>query len=163
MQRLIRAAVDTFGSLNILVNNAAHMKDYKAALDTKEEEWRHALDVNLTGPFLCSRHAIPEMMNAGGGSIVNVASVGGLVGFAAYAAYCSAKGGLIQLTRSLAIDYGRKGVRVNAVCPGAIDTSVSPKGRDEAFYQHQKDMSVLGRTGRPEEVAAAVLFLASDE
>jgi NAD(P)-dependent dehydrogenase (short-subunit alcohol dehydrogenase family) len=163
VESMVTATVEQFERLDILVNNAAHMKDWKPVLETTEEEWDRSIEVSLKGAFLCSKFAIPEMMKAGGGSIVNISSVGGLVGFASYAAYCSAKGGLIQLTKSLAIDYGLSNIRANAVCPGAIETGISPKGTDDKLYQYQIDMSVLGRTGRPEEVANAALFLASEE
>ena len=163
VKNTIRTTVERFGKIDILVNNAAHMRDWKPALETSEEEWDRSLAVTLKGSFLCSKYAIPEMKKSGGGSIVNISSVGGLVGFASYAAYCSAKGGVIQLTKSLAIDYGRDNIRANAVCPGPIETTVSPKGKDEKLHQWQIDMTVLGRTGKPEEVAYAALFLASDE
>jgi NAD(P)-dependent dehydrogenase (short-subunit alcohol dehydrogenase family) len=160
---MIEAAIHTFGGLHILVNNAAYLKDFKPALDTTEEEWDISIDVTLKGVFLCSKFAIPEMIKAGGGSIINIASIGGLVGFASYAAYCSAKGGVIQLTKSLAIDYGLQNIRVNAICPGPIDTPTTPEAQDEKLHQWQRDMTVLGRTASPEEVAYPALFLASDE
>jgi dihydroanticapsin dehydrogenase len=162
VKAMVQSAVGTFGNLDILVNNAAHMKDTKPALETSENEWDHSLDVTLKGAFLCSKYAISEMIRAGSGSIINISSVGGLVGFERYAAYCSAKGGLLQLTKSLAIDYGRQGIRVNAICPGPIQTSISPTQGDPLF-EYQLSMTVLGRKGRPEEVAYAALFLASGE
>ncbi len=160
---MIAYAVDSFGGIHVLVNNAAYLKDFKPVTDTTEEEWDASLDVTLKGVFLCSKAVIPEMIKAGGGSIINIASVGGLVGFASYAAYCSAKGGVIQLTKSLAIDYGRHNIRVNAICPGPIDTPTTPEAQDEKLHQWQRDMTVLGRTASPEEVAYPALFLASDE
>lgn len=162
-KRMVEAAMRSFGGLNILVNNAAYLKDFKPAVDTTEEEWDLSMDVTLKGVFLCSKAAIPEMIKAGGGSIINIASIGGFVGFASYAAYCSAKGGVIQLTKSLAIDYGRQNIRVNAICPGPIDTPTTPEAQDEKLHQWQRDMTVLGRTASPEEVAYPALFLASDE
>jgi NAD(P)-dependent dehydrogenase (short-subunit alcohol dehydrogenase family) len=163
VKRMVESAIHSFGGLNILVNNAAYLKDFKTAVDTAEEEWDLSIDVTLKGVFLCSKSAIPEMIKAGAGSIINIASVGGLVGFASYAAYCSAKGGVIQLTKSLAIDYGRHNIRVNAICPGPIDTPTTPEAQDEKLHQWQRDMTVLGRTASPEEVAYPALFLASDE
>jgi NAD(P)-dependent dehydrogenase (short-subunit alcohol dehydrogenase family) len=160
---MVERTIRSFESLHILVNNAAYLKDFKAAVDTTEEEWDFSIDVTLKGVFLCSKFAIPEMIRAGGGSIINIASVGGLVGFASYAAYCSAKGGVIQLTKSLAIDYGRHNIRVNAICPGPIDTPTTPEAQDEKLHQWQRDMTVLGRTASPEEVAYPALFLASEE
>lgn len=163
VERMTKATIQQFGKVTVLVNNAAYLKDFKPAVDTTEEEWERSIGVTLKGVFLCSKYAIPEMMKAGGGSIINISSVGGLVGFASYAAYCSAKGGVIQLTKSLAIDYGRSNIRVNAICPGPIDTPSSPETHDEKLHQWQREMTVLGRTGQPEEVAYAALFLASDE
>jgi NAD(P)-dependent dehydrogenase (short-subunit alcohol dehydrogenase family) len=162
VKAMIRSTVATFGRLDVLVNNAAHMKDTKPALDTTEEEWGRSIDVTLKGAFLCSKYAIPEMIQAGSGSIIDISSVGGLVGFEGYAAYCSAKGAVLQLTKSLAIDYGRQKIRANAICPGPIQTSISPKP-GEPLDQYQLSMTVLGRKGKPEEVAYAALFLACDE
>jgi NAD(P)-dependent dehydrogenase (short-subunit alcohol dehydrogenase family) len=163
VKAMVEGAIHSFGGLHILVNNAAYLKDFKPAVDTTEAEWDLSIDVTLKSVFLCSKQAIPEMIKAGGGSIINIASVGGLVGFASYAAYCSAKGGVIQLTKSLAIDYGRHNIRVNAICPGPIDTPTTPEAQDEKLHQWQRDMTVLGRTACPEEVAYPALFLASDE
>jgi NAD(P)-dependent dehydrogenase (short-subunit alcohol dehydrogenase family) len=163
VRNMMQKTVKRTGKINILVNNAAHMKDFGTAVDTTEDQWDRSIDVTLKGAFLCSKFAIPDMMKIGGGSIINIASVGGAVGFASYVAYCCAKGGIVQLTKSLAIDYGPFNIRVNAISPGAIDTAASPKGKDEKTYQYQISMSVLGRTGQPEEVAFAALFLASDE
>lgn len=160
---MVEGAIQSFGGLHVLVNNAAYLKDFKTAVDATEDEWDLSIGVTLKGVFLCSKRAIPEMIKAGGGSIINIASVGGMVGFASYAAYCSAKGGVIQLTKSLAIDYGLYNIRVNAICPGPIDTPTTPEAQDEKLHQWQRDMTVLGRTASPEEVAYPALFLASDE
>jgi len=159
---MVKATVRKFGAIHILVNNAAHMKDNKAVLDTTEKEWERSIDVTLKGTFLCSKHAIPDMIKAGGGSIINISSVGGLVGFENYSAYCAAKGGVIQLTKSLAIDYGRFNIRANAICPGPIQTGISPR-KGSKLSKHQLEMTVLGRTGSPMEVASVALFLASNE
>jgi NAD(P)-dependent dehydrogenase (short-subunit alcohol dehydrogenase family) len=165
VSKMVEMTVQKFGTINILVNNAAHMdeKDFGTAVDTSEEQWDVTMNVTLKGVFLCSKCALREMIKNRGGSIVNVASIGGLVGFASYASYCSAKGGVIQLTKSLAIDYGRYNVRVNAICPGPIDTASSPEAQDEKLHQWQRDMTVLGRTASPEEVAYPAVFLASEE
>ena len=162
---MVSNTVKAYDRIDILVNNAAHMdeRDFRSAVETSEDQWSRSIDVSLKGVFLCSKHAIPEMIKVGGGSIINMASVGGLVGFASYTAYCSAKGGVIQLTKALAIDYGKDNIRVNAICPGPIDTASSPEAQDEKLHQWQRDMTVLGRTGAPEEVATCALFLASDD
>lgn len=159
---MIQETSSAFGTITILVNNAAHMKDTKPALETSEQEWDHSIDVTLKGAFLCSKYVIPEMIRAGAGSIINISSVGGLVGFEGYAAYCSAKGALLQLTRSLAIDYGRHNIRANAICPGPIQTVISP-GPGDPLNEYQLKMTVLGRKGKPEDIAYAALFLASDD
>jgi NAD(P)-dependent dehydrogenase (short-subunit alcohol dehydrogenase family) len=162
VKRMTQITVETFGAINILVNNAAHMKDSHSVLDTTEEDWDRSMNITLKGPFLCSKFAIPEMIKAGGGSIVNISSVGGLVGWGNDAPYLSAKGGVIQLTKSLAVDYGHQNVRVNAICPGPIHTAISPQEHEE-LYKHHIAMTVLGRRAKPLEVAYAALFLASDE
>jgi NAD(P)-dependent dehydrogenase (short-subunit alcohol dehydrogenase family) len=160
---MVEGTLRSFHGIHVLVNNAAYLRDFKPAVDTTEEEWDRSMGVTLKSVFLCSKWTLPHMIQARGGSIINIASVGGLVGFASYAAYCSAKGGVIQLTKSLAIDYGRYNIRVNAICPGPIDTPTTPEGQDERLHQWQRDMTALGRTASPEEVAYPALFLASDE
>lgn len=153
------------GPPDVLMNCAAYLRDFKAVLETGEREWDASMAVTLKGCFLCARAVLPAMVARRKGSIINVSSVGGLVGFAGFAAYVSAKGGVIQLTRSIAIDYGRYGVRCNALCPGAIETPTNQgvQQADPALRQYQIDMSVLGRVGTPDEVASCALFLASDE
>jgi len=163
VRNMVKVTLEKFGGINVLVNNAAYLINCKSVLETPEDEWDIAIDVTLKGVFLCSKYALPEMIKAGGGSIINIASVGGMVGFADYSAYCSAKGGVIQLTKSMAIDYGRKNIRVNAICPGPIDTPTTPEAQDEKLHQWQRDMTVLGRTATPEEVAWPAVFLACDE
>jgi NAD(P)-dependent dehydrogenase (short-subunit alcohol dehydrogenase family) len=163
VRNMVKVTLEKFGGINVLVNNAAYLINFKSVLETPEDEWDIAIDVTLKGVFLCSKYALPEMIKAGGGSIINIASVGGMVGFADYSAYCSAKGGVIQLTKSMAIDYGRKNIRVNAICPGPIDTPTTPEAQDEKLHQWQRDMTVLGRTATPEEVAWPAVFLACDE
>src|SRR5271157_3113481 len=163
VRNMVKVTLEKFGGINVLVNNAAYLINFNPVLETPEDEWDIAIDVTLKGVFLCSKYALPEMIEAGGGSIINIASVGGMVGFADYSAYCSAKGGVIQLTKSMAIDYGRKNIRVNAICPGPIDTPTTPEAQDEKLHQWQRDMTVLGRTATPEEVAWPAVFLACDE
>jgi 3-oxoacyl-[acyl-carrier protein] reductase len=158
------AVRDELGDPDVLVNNAAYLVEFGTALDTRDESWRAAIDGTLTSVYRCSREVLPAMIERRGGAIVNIGSVGGVVGFAGFAAYTAAKAGVIHLTKSLAIDYGFYGVRVNSVCPGAIDTPNNERFAASAdVRRYQVEMSVLGRTGKPHEVAAAVAFLASDE
>ena len=152
------------GDPDVLVNNAAYLVSFGTALETTDAMWEAALSGTLTSAYRCSREVLPAMIGRRAGAIVNLGSVGGVVGFAEFAGYTAAKAGVIHLTKSLAIDYGQYGIRVNCVCPGAIDT---PNNRrftaDDDLRRYQIEMSVLGRTGEPHEIAAAVAFLASDE
>lgn len=154
---LAAAAVDAFGRLDILVNNAADLTPYGNVQECAPEDWNRSLAVGLTGTFLCSRHALPRM--PAGGAIVNIASVGGVLPFVGQASYVAVKAAVIQLTRSMALDFGPRGIRVNAIAPDAIETRPLP----EAQVRRQIARSPLGRKGRSEEVAAAAAFLCSDE
>ncbi len=155
-----------FGRIDIVVN-AAGIIIRKDALEISVEEWDKLINVNLKGPFLVSKYAIPYMRENGGGSIVNIASGWGLKGGPKAVAYCASKGGLVNMTRAMAIDHGKDGIRVNCVAPGDIDT---PMLREEArqlgvdFQEFLKEAAdrPIKRIGKPEDVANAVLFLASD-
>ena len=159
----VRAAL---GGIDVLVNAAGVAGGGPVHLITPEE-WDRVIDVNLKGSFHVSRHVVPAMLEAGGGSIVHVASVEGLEGFEGGSAYNASKGGVVLLTRNMAIDYGRRGIRVNAVCPGFIETplfgGIFEQPGMEAIKARIEDAHQLGRFGRPVEVANAALFLASDE
>ena len=160
----VKGALESNGRITTLVNNAAWMSGFKIATETLEMEWEYAMAVDLKGPFLMSKACIPHMQESSGGSVINIASVGGLVGFASYAAYCTAKGGLVQLTKSVAIDYGKDNIRANAICPGFIRTPGTAAALEEPEIEKMgRDMSVLDRLGEPIEIANAALFLASDE
>ncbi len=167
-ERVIQGAISIFGGVDILVNNAG-VALAKSTLDTTPEEWERVIGINLTGAWLSARAVIPEMIRRGGGVIVNVASNAGLVGFPNLAAYCASKGGLVQLTKAMALDCAPLHIRVNAVCPGHTRT---PMGN--GFIAAQPDPAAfvkefinvqhpIGRMAEPEEVARAVLFLASDD
>ncbi len=167
VKALISAAIDKYGALHALVNNAG-IGVYKTVLDTTSEEWDRCLAVNLKGVFLCSKYAIPHLKAAGGGAIVNIASVHSYQNVGGTAPYAASKGGVVALTRVMAIDYGRDKIRVNAICPGWIDTPLiqgifaedpNPQQAKQAVERRQ----VLGRLGTPEEVGKAAAFLASDE
>lgn len=162
----VEGAARALGGIDVLVN-AAGVAGGGPVHAIAPEEWDRVVDVNLKGSFLVSRHVVPHMLARGRGSIVHVASVEGLEGFEGGSAYNASKGGVVLLTRNMALDYGRKGIRVNAVCPGFVETPLfdglwEMEGlagiKDRVREAHQ-----LGRFGRPDEIAAAALFLASDE
>lgn len=157
VESLVQRSVSAHGRLDVLVNNAADLGQYGNVADSTLEDWNRSIAVGLTGTFLCSKYAVPQM--TAGASIVNIASVGGVLPFVEHAAYVAVKGAVIQLTRSMALDFGARGIRVNAIAPGAIDTRPLP----EDLIHLQIARSALGRKGRPDEVAQAALFLCSDE
>ena len=168
-QSAVAAAVERFGRLDILCNNAGIMPadSYLPAHELSEELWDRILAVNLKGTFLMTHYAIPHLRAAGGGAIVNTASCQGLQSAKLVSAYAASKGGLIPLTRQLALEYAEDNIRVLAVAPGTIDThmvteSVAPDADAAAIYADMASRHPLGRIGRPEEIAAVVLFLASD-
>lgn len=164
VEAMVATTIHTYGRLDILVNDAAHMRDFYMATETSEEDWDKSLNVTLKGVFLASKYALPEMMKRGGGAIVNIASIGAIIAFVGYAAYCSAKAGVVHLTKSLAVDYGRYNIRANVICPGSIATpAAAPELENPERRRFLMNETILGRPGRPEEVAYAALFLASAE
>lgn len=158
---LVKAVQERFGSLEVLVNNAGVTKD-GLALRMKTDDWRTVLDTNLTSAFILSKTALRGMLSRKWGRIVNVSSVVALNGNPGQANYVASKAGLIGLTRALAQEYGAKGVTVNAVAPGFI-TSDMTEGLPDALKEGYLGRIAAGRFGRPEEVAAAITFLASDD
>jgi len=164
-QRVVQQTISLWGGVDILINNAAFVTDQSGAtLDASLEQWQRQFDITVTGTFLMSKLCIPEMIKRGGGAIVNTSSIGGINPFNEGAAYCTAKAAILQFTRSVAIDYGLKGIRCNAVCPGATDTPTFNSIKSVPYELADREArTALGRIGRPEEVAAAVAFLASDE
>lgn len=166
VQALIRAAVDTYGAIHILLNNAA-VQIGTTVEGTTLEEWDIIWRVNVGGIFLCSKYCLPELRKTQG-NIVNMASVNGYFVEPQCAAYCATKGAIIALTKAMAIDHGVEGIRVNCICPGYIDAGLA-----EAYFRIQPDpdkarreagkLHALGRIERPEEVARVAVFLASDE
>lgn len=156
---LVASAIDRWGRLDILVNNAG-VAMYRLLLDMSVDEWDAVMAVHLRGAFNCSQAALPHMIRAGRGRIINISSVWGQVGAANEVAYSTAKAGLIGFTRALAKEVSRAGITVNAVAPGAIETDMVAGLSGEELAE-LADSIPLGRLGRPEEVAAAVVYLAS--
>jgi NAD(P)-dependent dehydrogenase (short-subunit alcohol dehydrogenase family) len=162
----VEAAVESYGGLDVMHNNVGIALG-ASVVDTTEDLWNRVLDVNLGGVFRGCKYAIPRMIERGGGSIVNSASVQGLRGFKGWAAYAASKGGIISLTKQVAREYAEHGIRVNCVAPGTILTPMNEKVFEEAedpeaLKETWNRMHPIGRFGQPEEVAEAVLFLASD-
>jgi NAD(P)-dependent dehydrogenase (short-subunit alcohol dehydrogenase family) len=168
VRAMVASVLASYGRLDVLFNNAgigpsATGKARMASVvDTPEEAWDTVLSTNLKGPFLVLKHVIPVMVDHGGGSIINNASINGLVAVPGADAYTASKGGLIALTRVLAADWGPKGVRVNVICPGPVDTPMNrPWLEDAAKAAYLTSSCPLGRVATPEEVAGVALFLAS--
>jgi 3alpha(or 20beta)-hydroxysteroid dehydrogenase len=159
----VQVAEDAFGPVSVLVNNAGILRSARLP-DVDPTEFRQVLEVNLVGPFLGIQAVVPSMERAGGGSIVNISSTGGLVGMPGLAAYTSSKHGLTGLTKTAAIDLGPRSIRVNSVHPGGILTPMSTFGElEEAAFDPYVAALPIKRMGRPEDVAPLVVFLASDE
>ena len=160
-KRMIDTAIEGYGTLDILVNNAG-IAGKGTVTEVTEEFWDRVMAVNLKSIFLASRHAVPHMERAGGGSIVCIASVAGMTGEMGQVAYNTSKHGVIGLVRCMAYDHAAAGIRVNAVCPGAIDTPLLSPLTEERRTRLE-GMHMMRRLGRPEEIARAVLYLAGDE
>jgi len=166
---MVDEAVVLMGGLDILINNAG-IETMGSVTSARDDEWERQININLNGVYRVSRFAVPKMIESGGGSIVNMSSVGGLVAVKEFSAYGASKAAVIQLTRSMAADYADNNIRVNAVCPGAADTpllqrSCTRLGGDnpEQMKQVFAGFTLLKRIARAEEIAAAILFLASEE
>lgn len=161
VEKLVDWTVGKHGSIECAFNNAGIEGRMAGAPDYSEEEFDDIVNTNLKGVWLCLKYEIPQMLKQGGGSIVNAASVGGLVGLINMSPYCASKGGVVQLTKTAAIDYARHGIRINAVCPGGIVTGMTLRLRT---YPQMKTMpkAPIARSGEANEVARAVLWLCSD-
>ena len=166
-QKAVGSAIELFGQLDVLVNNAGII--YRATVvNTTEEEWDDTMYTNVKSAYLMSKHAIPWMIKGGGGVIINIASYYGIVGGREAAAYCASKGAMVLLTKALALDHAAQNIRVNCVCPGSVDTpmlnqEMEELGGVEKLRPLFEAKHPLGRICSPEEVAQAVLFLASDD
>jgi len=168
VERMVRHTVERWDRLDVLVNNAGIIF-LLPLTQVPEEQWDQLMSVNLKGVYLGCKYAIPQMVGQGKGVIVNTASIAGLRGFATYDTYCASKGGVVQLTKALAVEFARMNLRVNCVCPGIIDTVMLDQGAAELRVDKAEFVALagqshpMGRIGRPEEVAAAILFLASED
>jgi len=167
-QHAVQSAIDTFGGLDILINNAG-IEIVAPIHEMELSDWNKVLQVNLTGMFLMSKHALKHMLAAGKGNIINTCSVGGVVAWPDIPAYNASKGGVLQLTRSMAVDYAKHQIRVNCVCPGIIDTPLNEKsfmenneGTLEEIKKEKAKVNPMLKLGKPEEIANVMLFLASD-
>ena len=166
-RRAVDETLRAFGRLDILFNNAGVFCPH-TTLDCSEEEWDLQMDINLKGTFLMSKSALPGMIRQGSGVIINNSSGWGLVGGDAAVAYCASKGGVVLLTKAMAIDHGRQGIRVNCICPGDVDTPMLPEDARMRGLRWEDYLAgcanrPLGRIGTAEEIAKAALFLASDD
>lgn len=163
---MIRFATDTYGGLHVLYNNAGIFPaDDGGVTETPESTWDQVMSVNLKGVWLGCRHGIPALLASGGGTIVNVASFVALMGAAtAQVAYTASKGGVLAFTRELAVEYARQGIRANVICPGPIDTPMLAELMSDPARRERRMVHIpMNRLGRPEEIARAALFLASDD
>jgi NAD(P)-dependent dehydrogenase (short-subunit alcohol dehydrogenase family) len=165
-EAMVQCATDTYGGLHVLYNNAGIFPaDDGGVLDTPESTWEKVMDINLKGVWLGCRAGIPAMIASGGGSIVNVASFVAIVGAAtAQIAYTASKGGVLSMTREIAVEYARRGIRANALCPGPIQTPLLEELLSDPARRARRMVHIpMGRLGQAEELAKAALFLASDD
>ncbi|MGH2443102.1 MAG: glucose 1-dehydrogenase [Chloroflexota bacterium] len=166
VQELVRCAEEKFGVLDIIFNNAGIFPDADGSvIDTDEAVWDWVMNVNLKGVFLGCKYAIPAMLRSGGGSIINVASFVALIGAAtAQVAYTASKGGVLSMTREIAVEFARQGIRANALCPGPVDTPLLAELMADPERRQRRLVHIpQGRLAKPSEIANAALFLAGDE
>ncbi|MCH8813578.1 MAG: SDR family oxidoreductase [Chloroflexi bacterium] len=165
VRAMVQATVDTYGGLHVLFNNAGIVGDTASTTECTEENWDAVVDINLKGTFLGMKYGIPAMLKSGGGSIINNASTSGLVGFPELPAYSAAKGGIVILTKTAALEFAKQGIRVNVICAGTIMTPMVQQFMDskEGMQQFLESKVPMGRFGTAEEFAQFALFLASDD
>ncbi len=159
VEALIARCVEAYGRLDCAHNNAGVLGQPASTVDCTEENWDRVMAVNLKGVWLCMKHEIAQMLRQGGGAVVNTSSTAGLVGFRNSPAYAASKAGVVLLTQVAALEYVQRGIRVNAVCPGQVDT---PMVNSRPGFDTGRVVEPIGRAGRPEEIAEAVVWLCSD-
>ena len=162
VENLISETIKKMGKLNILVNNAGVSGSEKPILEMSDEDWDDVLDVNLKGSFLCARAAVKEMIKQGGGKIINVSSITAFIAMQNVSAYCASKGGLVQLTKAMALEFAKYNVQVNALCPGYFLTPMSRGLYQPEIWNKIVHRNVpMGRMGKPEELKGTAIYLAS--
>jgi NAD(P)-dependent dehydrogenase (short-subunit alcohol dehydrogenase family) len=161
---MVERALSRFGALHVAFNNAGINLQVAPIADVDEAQWQRIVAINLTGVFLSMKYEIPAMRRTGGGTIINTASVGGVIGTAGVTAYCATKHGVVGLTKSAALDHIKEGIRINAICPGGTLTPMLAEWfKHPAVEQAALSQTPIGRMAEPAEIARAVLFLASEE
>lgn len=165
IQRVVAQCKDTYGGLHMVSNNGAQAAPNKSVIDLSEDEWDACMAVTLRGVWLCMKYQLPLIEASGGGAIVNIASVSGIRGEAYQSAYAAAKGGVITLTKAVAAEYAKRGIRINTVCPGGIDTAGMRYYLKSMPEMHEATVNAhaMGRLAQPEEIANAVVYLCSAE
>jgi NAD(P)-dependent dehydrogenase (short-subunit alcohol dehydrogenase family) len=165
VQRAFTEILSALGRIDVLVNNAGITGSAEATVchETPVEEWERVQAVNVRGPFLCTRAALPTMLRQGSGHLITIASVAGMVAFPGRCAYTTSKGAAVLFTKSLAVDYAGSGIRANAVCPGMVETPMTQWRLDQPELRAQVESKIpMGRVAKPEEIAEAIALLASD-
>ena len=168
IKNMIKTALDNYGKLDILFNNAGIFEERAPTHETSVATWDRVISINLRGVFMGMKYAIPEMLKIGGGAIINTSSVAGLISVPNQPSYCASKGGVLQLTKAAALDYATQNIRVNCICPGFLwtpmqESALESTGDIEEAKRQTIEMSPAGRLGTPEEIAQAALFLACDD
>ncbi len=165
VESMVNKTIETYGRLDCAANNAGVSGPIVASIDLDEKDWDQVVNIDLKGVWLCMKYEVPHMLNQGGGSIVNTASMAGIVGFPAQAPYVASKHGVVGLTKSAALEYGTQGIRVNAVCPGVIHTSMVESVIEVIpdIIDILNNQAPVGRIGQPREVAECIIWLCSDD